>query len=73
MIKIFSTPNFRILFIIIASNQIFEKCNINTRKIMQKKKLIDKQCDGNINTVAEELISSENIASQVWVHQLDIF
>ena len=63
MIKIFSTPNFRILFIIIASNQIFEKCNINTRKIMQKKKLIDKQCDGNISTVAEELVSSENIAS----------
>ena len=30
---------------------------------MQKKKLIDKQCDGNINTVAEELVSSENIAS----------
>ena len=34
---------------------------------MQKKILIDTQGESNINTFAEELVSSENIASLVWV------
>ena len=33
------------------------------RKRKENKKLIDTQCESNINTVAEELVSSENIAS----------
>ena len=33
------------------------------RKGVQEKKLIDKKCEGITNTVAEELASSENIAS----------
>ena len=32
-------------------------------KSVQKKKLIDTQVENNVNTVVEELISSENIAS----------
>ena len=32
-------------------------------KGVQKKKLIDTQGESNINTIAEELVSSENIAS----------
>ena len=32
------------------------------KKGVQIKKLIDTQCESNINTVAEELVSSENIA-----------
>ena len=32
------------------------------RKGLQNKKLIDTQCESNINTVAEEIVSSENIA-----------
>ena len=36
-----------------------------SRKIkgIQKKKLSDTKCESNINTVTEELVSSENIAS----------
>ena len=37
------------------------------RKGVQERRWIDKQCEININTVAEELASSENIASEVWV------
>ena len=33
----------------------------NKRKGVQKKKLIDTHCENNINTVAEELVSSGNI------------
>ena len=33
------------------------------RKRKENKKLIDTQCESNINTAAEELVSSENIAS----------
>lgn len=33
----------------------------NQRKDVQKKKLINKLCKNNINTVTEELTSSENI------------
>ena len=33
------------------------------RKSIQKKKLSDTQFESNINTVAEELVSLENIAS----------
>ena len=36
-------------------------------KDVQKKKLTDAQVESNFATVAEELVSSENIASQVWV------
>ena len=36
-------------------------------KDVQKKKLIDTQGESNIATVAEELVSSENIAGLVWV------
>ena len=36
------------------------------KKNVQKKKLIDIQGESNVNT-AEEIVSSENIASQVWV------
>ena len=43
------------------------------RKGVQERRQIDKQCEININTVAEELVSSENIASEVWVPQLDRF
>ena len=34
-------------------------------KVIQKKKLSDTQCESNINTVTEELASSENIANQL--------
>ena len=37
------------------------------KKMFKKKNLIDAQGEINIATVAEELVSSENIASQVWV------
>ena len=43
------------------------------RKGVQERRQIDKQCEININTVAEELVSSENIASEVWVPQQDRF
>ena len=33
------------------------------RKGVQKKKLIDALCENNINTVAEELVSSEHTAT----------
>ena len=33
------------------------------RKDIQKKKLSDTQCENNINTVADELATSENIAT----------
>ena len=33
------------------------------KKCAQKKELIDTWCESSINTVAEELVSSENIAS----------
>ena len=36
-------------------------------KDVQKKKLTDTHVESNFATVAEELVSSENIASQVWV------
>ena len=36
-------------------------------KDVQKKKLIDTQGESNIAPIAEELVSSENIASLVWV------
>ena len=36
----------------------------NKTKDVQKKKLIDIHCESNINTVAEELVSSENITEQ---------
>ena len=32
---------------------------------IEKKKVSDKQCESNINTVAEKLVSSENIASKL--------
>ena len=46
---------------------------VRKRKGVQERRQIDKQCEININTVAEELISSENIASEVWVPQQDRF
>ena len=36
-------------------------------KDIEKKKLTDTQVESNFATVAEELVLSENIASQVWV------
>ena len=35
----------------------------NKKKGVRKKKVIDAHCEDNINTVAEELVSSKNIAS----------
>ena len=34
----------------------------NTLKDVQRKKLIDTECENNINTVAEEIVSAENVA-----------
>ena len=34
-----------------------------SRKVSRKIKLSDTKCESNINTVTEELVSSENIAS----------
>ena len=39
----------------------------NKEKEFRKKKLIDTQCENNINTVAKELVLSQNIASYVVV------
>ena len=33
----------------------------NTLKDVQRKKLIDTECENNINTVAEEIVSAENV------------
>ena len=44
-----------------------EKSEKKNEKDVQKKKLIDTQGESNIAPVAEELVSSENIASLVWV------
>ena len=37
------------------------KIDLLSRKILRKIKLIDKQCESNINTVAKELYSSKKI------------
>ena len=44
------------------TNRINKKQSLkkSQRKGLQKKKLIDTQIESNINTVAEELVSSEN-------------
>ena len=43
-----------------------QKCLKKNGKDVQKKKLTDTQVETNFATVAEELVWSENIASQVW-------
>ena len=40
-----------------------QRCLKEKRKGIQKKKLSDTQCESNINTVADELATSENIAT----------
>lgn len=38
---------------------------MGNKKVVQEKKLIDTEFESNINTVAEGLVSSENIASSL--------
>ena len=38
----------------------------NAKKLNQRKKLIDTELENNINTVAEELVSSENVVGIFW-------
>ena len=55
-IQLFKSENIKKIELI--SREVSRK-----RKGIQKKKLSDTQCESNINTVADELATSENIAT----------